>query len=115
MFKATVAQKPTIAVSDGTKNRQSSRPDRNLPGELRTGPIPPASRTTHHSITTPIMSKKGADTFSTSRIKSKPFQTTYTFSAQKTPKQIHNDVSEPPSVGHAMPSIVWIAWPPIHV
>src|ERR1035438_3241006 len=42
MLSATVAQKPTMPVSDGIKKRRNSALVRNLLGALSTGPRPPA-------------------------------------------------------------------------
>ena len=42
MFSARVAQKPTMAVSDGTKKRKNSAPVVKRLGRSRIGPRPPA-------------------------------------------------------------------------
>jgi hypothetical protein len=60
MFSATVAQKPTMPVSAGTKKRQNAALSRKRLGALSTGPKPLALRVTHISSSTPIASMKGA-------------------------------------------------------
>src|SRR6516225_12250762 len=54
MFSATVAQNPTIPVSDGMKKRMNSAVDWNLLGALSTGPSPPALPVIHQSSNRPM-------------------------------------------------------------
>src|SRR3954468_10245924 len=88
MFSATVAQNPTIPVSDGMKNRINSALVLNLLGVFSTGPKPPALLTVHHSNATPTVSRKGAPTPSSTRMVSMPFHTTHMLISQNPKKQI---------------------------
>src|SRR5215471_6806269 len=88
MFSATVAQNPTMAVSDGTKKRKNSPELWNLLGALNTGPQPPACRTIHHSNASPTANMNGAPIPSRNLMASMPLQMTNIFSAQKAPKHI---------------------------
>ena len=72
MFSESVAQKPIIAVSDGTKTGQNSPSVWNFPGWASSGPRPLARDTAHHSSTAVITSTNGAAQFSTSRSRSIP-------------------------------------------
>ena len=60
MFKATVAQKPTIPVNDGMKKCMKSVVELNLLGALSTGPRPPALPVIHQSSSKPTPSMNGA-------------------------------------------------------
>src|SRR5229473_8248913 len=115
MLRATVAQKPTMPVSDGMKKRRNSGVLWNLLGALRTGPKPPASDVIHHSISRPTESMNGAATPSRTLIVSMPRQTTNMFSAQKEKKQIHMPVDDPLAAGQRIWSMVKMACPPIQV
>src|SRR5258708_27820766 len=99
MLSATVAQNPTMPVSDGIKKRTNSAESRNLLGALRTGPKPPARDVIHHSISSPTESMNGAATPSRILIVSMPRQTTNMFSVQKEKKQIHIPVDDPLAAG----------------
>ena len=72
MLSDSVAQKPIIAVSDGTKTGQNSASVRNLPGCASSGPSPCARLMAHHTSTPVITSTNGAAQFSTSRTRSMP-------------------------------------------
>ena len=72
MFSESVAQKPIIAVSDGTKTGQNSPSVRKRPGCASSGPRPSAFAIAHHSSTAVITSTNGAAQFSTSRSRSMP-------------------------------------------
>src|SRR6185436_4949188 len=100
MLSATVAQKPTMPVSDGIKNRTNSAVVWNLLGALRTGPKPPASDVIHHSMSKPTASMNGAATPSSTLMVSMPCQTTSMFSPQKKKKQIHMPSDDPLAAGH---------------
>src|SRR2546427_4689276 len=115
MLSATVAQNPTIPVSDGMKKRTNSAVLWNLLGALRTGPNPPASDVIHHSISSPTESMNGAATPSRILIVSMPRQTTSMFSAQKKKKQDHIAVDDPFAAGQRIWSMVKMACPPIQV
>src|SRR5579864_583500 len=95
MLSATVAQNPTMPVSEGMKKRTNSPEVWNLLGALSTGPNPPASEVIHHSISSPTPSMKGAAMPSKILMVSMPRQTTNMFSAQKAKKQIHMTAAEP--------------------
>src|SRR5258705_3323946 len=99
MLRATVAQKPTMPVSDGMKKRRNSALPWNLLGALRTGPKPPASEVIHHNISRPTESMNGAATPSRILMVSMPRQTTSMLSAQKKKKQAHIP-AEDPLAGH---------------
>src|SRR5215470_12960126 len=99
MFSATVAQKPTIAVSEGTKKCTNSDVVRNLLGALSTGPSPPAFAAIHHNRITPTPSMNGAPTPSRNLIVSMPFQITAMLRSQNAPKQIHTAAGED-AAGH---------------
>jgi hypothetical protein len=88
IFSATVAQNPTIPVSDGMKNRMNSAVVWNLLSPFSTTPRPPALLVTHHSSSNPTASRNGAPRFSSMRMLSTPFQTTHILINQKAKKQI---------------------------
>src|SRR5512140_930532 len=114
MFSATVAQKPTIAVSEGIKNGRNSESVWNLLGVESTGPNPPALLVIHHSSSTPTPSMNGAPMPSRNLMVSMPFQTTTIFSSQKEKKQIQMEAGKAAMEGERMPSMEWMACPPIH-
>src|SRR3982074_3258823 len=60
MLSESVAQKPIIAVSDGTNTGQNSAKVWNLPGCASNGPRPLALDTAHQSSTPVITSTYGA-------------------------------------------------------
>src|ERR1017187_3956010 len=101
MFSATVAQKPTIPVSDGTKKRMNSALLWNLLGALSTGPSPPALREIHHSSNRPIPSMNGAPIPSRNLMVSMPRQITAMFSSQKAKKHSHAPPASCAAPGHA--------------
>src|SRR6188474_2005618 len=106
MLSATVAQNPTMPVSDGMKKRRNSPVVLNLLGAERTGPKPPAREVIHHSRIRPTRSMKGAATSSRIRIDSMPFQTTAMLRAQKKKKQPQSPADEPLAAGHMIWSMV---------
>src|ERR1019366_3548796 len=97
MLSATVAQKPTMPVSDGIKKRRNSALVRNLLGALSTGPRPPALPVIHHNRSRPMPSMKGAPMPSRNLMVSIPRQITAMLSVQKAKKQIQ----APPGEGGA--------------
>src|SRR6185503_6074647 len=88
MLSATVAQKPTIPVSDGMKKRINSAVVWNLLSLLRTFERPPALLVTHQRRSRPTASRNGAPRLSSARMVSTPFQTTHMLISQKPKKQI---------------------------
>src|ERR1700676_4583407 len=105
MFSATVAQNPTIAVSDGTKKWKNSPAVLNLLGALRTGPKPPALRVIHHSNSSATPSMNGAPMPSRNLMVSMPRQTTNMFSSQKEKKQIQGAAAIRPLGGYRILSM----------
>ena len=81
MFKESVAQYPTIAVSAGKNAFQKPLP-RSLPGWARIGPRPCAWEIAHQRSAAVITSTKGAAQFATRRKRSMPRYTMAMFSAQ---------------------------------
>ncbi len=65
MLRDRVAQKPIMAVSEGTNTGRNSPRVLSRPGWLRRGPMPLASRTAQTSSTAVMISTKGAAQFST--------------------------------------------------
>src|SRR5229473_1931757 len=100
MFSATVAQNPTMPVSDGMKKRTNSAVDLNLLGALRTGPRPPARLVIHHNSSKPTPSMNGAAMPSRNFMVSIPRQITKIFSDQKAKKQIQVPSGQPRAEGH---------------
>src|SRR5437016_5468437 len=115
MLSATVAQNPTMPVSEGMKKSTNSAVVWNLLGALRTGPKPPASDVIHHSINSPTESMNGAATPSRNLMVSMPRQTTSIFSAQNKKKHDHIAGEDPLAAGQRIWSIVKMACPPIQV
>src|ERR1043166_7360639 len=113
MFSATVAQKPTIPVSDGMKKWKNSLVVLNLLGVLNTGPSPPALRVIHHSKSNPTASMNGAPMPSRNFMVSMPRQMTAMLSSQNAKKQIHGVAALLAALGHNTRSIEYTAWPPI--
>src|SRR5260370_8775232 len=114
MFNATVAQKPTIPVSDGTKKRINSPVVLNLLGLASTGPNPPAFRVIHQNIISPTHSMNGALTPCRNLMLSIPHQITAIFSAQNAKKQIHGSAGCVAAPAHNPTSTDKIPCPPIH-
>jgi len=67
MLRDSVAQKPTIAVSDGANTGQNSPSVANCDGASRMGPKPPARATAHASKAPASTSTMGAAQFSNTR------------------------------------------------
>src|SRR5215813_88826 len=104
MFKATVAQKPTIAVSEGTKTCRNSAVVLNLLGVLSTGPSPPAFLVIHHKRRTPTPSMNGAPIPSRNFIVSMPRQITSMLRDQKARKHAQETPVWPTIPGQSTPS-----------
>jgi hypothetical protein len=115
MLSATVAQNPTMPVSDGMKNLTNSALEWNLLGALSTGPRPPALPVIHQSSSRPIASIKGAPMPSRILIVSMPRQITAILSSQKAKKQIHWPPAACAAPGHRILSMEKMAWPPIQL
>src|SRR6266850_2465619 len=103
MFSATVAQKPTIAVSEGTKTCKNSAVVLNLLGVLRTGPRPPAFLVIHHKRRSPTPSMKGAPIPSKNLIVSMPRQITSMLRNQNAKKHAHDTPAWPVTLGQSTP------------
>ncbi len=86
MLSASVAQKPTIAVSEGTKKATNSSVVAKRLGAASVGPKPPARVTAHASKASPATIRNGAAHASRNLIESLPFTTTYMFNSQKMAK-----------------------------
>jgi hypothetical protein len=71
-FREGVAQKPIMAVSEGTKTGRNSSIVSSLPGWLSRGPRPSALSIAHQRRIAVITSTKGAAQFSTLRSRSMP-------------------------------------------
>src|ERR1017187_2646815 len=115
MLSATVAQKPTMPVSDGIKKRRNSALVRNLLGALSTGPRPPAFPVIHHNRRSPMPSMKGAPMPSRNLMVSMPRHMTAMLSAQKAKKQIQAPPGEAAAPGQKIFSMEKMASPPIQV
>src|ERR1700688_3358677 len=107
MFRATVAQKPTIPVKDGMKNFKNGAVEWNLLGVLSTGPRPPAWLVTHHSNSKPTPSMKGAAIPSRNLIASIPPQMTKIFRAQNAKKHAKAAPSDALNDHKCVTTIVW--------
>jgi len=115
MLSASVAQKPTMAVSEGTKKTKNSRPVWNLLGRARIGPRPPARAIAQPRSASPATIKNGAAQASSRLIELLPRTTIYMFQSQKAKKAIHTAPGTLSQTGNAVRSMVWIAVPPIQV
>src|SRR5215471_12583780 len=89
IFKATVAQKPTMPVSEGMKKRRNSPVLWNLLGVSSTGPIPPALPVTQNRSSSPTTSMNGSPMPSRNLMVSIRRQMTNIFSTQERKKQTH--------------------------
>jgi len=104
MLSATVAQNPTMPVSDGMKCLKNSPVDVNLLGSLSTGPKPPALPVIHHNSSSPTPSITGAPMPSRNLMVSMPRQITAMLSAQKAKKQTQ-DTPGAAAAGHRIRSM----------
>eukprot|EP01031_Cornospumella_fuschlensis_P051887 gene51887-63445_t len=106
MFSASVAQKPTIAVSDGQNTAENwpafLPPSTNAEGWSRMGPKPPALSQAHHSSTKQMTILIGAVQVSSLRMASMPCTTNQNCSAQNSRKQ-PNCAALMPSTGSGSP------------
>src|ERR1700688_1023622 len=105
IFSATVAQNPTIPVSEGIKNFPNSPNEWNLLGALSTGPSPPALPVIHQSRSNPTPSIRGALTLCRNLIVSIPRQITVILTSQKAKKQTQTPTLIPAEAGHRICSI----------
>ncbi len=96
MLSDSVAQKPTMPVSEGTKTSQKAPKVSKREGCESMGPTPPARPTAHTSSTAAITSTSGAAQFSNTFTASMPLTMMKMFSAQKT-KKVSAEGSERPS------------------
>src|SRR5262245_14983254 len=91
MLRASVAQKPILAVSAGKKKVQNcpsfGPPTSNCDGRASIGPRPPAALQAQASKAKPSPINNGALMFSDSRIDSTPRYTTSMLTPQKPRKQ----------------------------
>src|SRR5688572_11431721 len=115
MLRARVAQKPTMAVREGTKKAMNSAVVANLLGRASMGPSPPARMVAQARRARPATMRNGAAHASRSLMESLPFTTMYMFQSQNTPKAIQMAPGRPAHAGQAVLSMVWMAWPPIQV
>ena len=72
MLSERVAQKPIMAVNEGTKIGQNSCQPANFPWCARMGPSPCACVSAHQTSTAVMIKTKGAAQFSTLRSRSMP-------------------------------------------
>jgi hypothetical protein len=112
MFSARVAQKPTIAVSDGTKTATNSAVVAKRLGCARIGPRPPERSIAQPSSASPDSSRNGAAHASSALIAWLPRRTTHMFSIQNAPNPMTVSAGDC-HTGTMTPSIVAIASPPI--
>src|ERR1700691_1828449 len=112
IFKLSVAQYPTIAVSDGKKNFRNPCVVVNLLGVESIGPNPPARCSMNPSSASPSTSISGAEKLCRNRIDSTPRHTTTIFSAQNPRKQTHVTLGRCAAAGHSTATIAAIACPP---
>src|ERR1044072_2203229 len=86
MLRASVAQNPTIAVSQGRKSAPNVAPGAGGPVRGPEGkrivPTPPARSAAHPSSASPIAIRNGAESVSSHLIDSVPFQTNQRFTSQ---------------------------------
>src|SRR4051812_17045289 len=109
MLRASVAQKPTMAVRDGTKNARKAPVVLNLLGCARIGPKPFARRAAQPSRAKPATIRNGAAQASSRLMALLPRTTMYMFHDQK----MKNEIQTPPGTrcqaGKAVVSSVWMA------
>src|SRR6201985_2556404 len=112
MFKESVAQYPTIAVSDGKKNRRKSPVVWKRLGAESIGPNPPALCNIQKSKINDMTNIKGAEKLCRNRIDSTPRQTTYILSSQNPRKLAQSTEGACAVAGHSTAIIAAIACPP---
>src|SRR5262245_38447457 len=86
MFKDSVAQNPTIAVSCGMNTRQNSPPDWNLDFWLNSADASPTFTIAHTISASPDAIRNGAVQDSSHLIELIPFQMKYTLMSQNARK-----------------------------
>src|SRR5688572_13178602 len=82
MLRESVAQKPTMPVSEGKKKAQNAALEVNLLGCARIGPSPFPAEMAHHSSASAATGRKYALNTSNFRMLSTPRYTTYIFTSQ---------------------------------
>src|SRR6202167_6526688 len=100
MLSASVAQYPTIAVSEGKKTARNAPVEWNWLGVESMEPKLPALMRTQMSSAVAITNMKGAPKACRWRMDSTPRHTTTMFSNQKPRKQAHKTPSTEPADGH---------------
>src|ERR1700744_5171056 len=112
MFNESVAQYPTIAVSEGKKKCKKEPVEWNRLGAESIGPQPPALCSIQKSSANDITNINGAEKLCRKRIDSPPRQPTNIFSSQKPRKLAHNTTGMWAVEGQMTAIISAIAWPP---
>src|ERR1700732_2181197 len=112
MFRDSVAQYPTIAVSEGKKKRRKLAVVWKRLGAASIGPKPPALCSIPNSNVSDMTSMNGAEKLCKNRIDSTPRHTTYIFSSQNPRKLAHKTAGIWAVAGHRTPIIAAIACPP---
>src|SRR5688572_28194769 len=105
MLSDSVAQKPTMAVSEGKNTRMKSALVANFEGWDRMGPNPPAFTYAQASNARPTTIRNGADTLSSHLMLSVPLTMNHTFNAQKTRKPSASPVERPSHSGRITGSV----------
>src|SRR5580658_3176150 len=100
MFSESVAQYPTIAVSDGKKKWRKLLVEWKRLGADSMGPKPPALWSIQKRRTSDITTMKGAEKLCRKRIDSTPLHTTSMLSSQKPRKLDHRTTGMFAVAGH---------------
>ena len=129
MLSDSVAQYPTIAVTQGTNSATNWDDDAGRPARERASarrrmvPRPPTLSAAQRSSASPVTMRNGADSVSSHLMLSVPARTKYRLISQKRTKLVNcgrpypMNRQSPPSPshpGHRMPSSALSASPPIH-
>src|SRR6476661_8693318 len=105
MLSESVAQKPTMPVSEGKKNAQNAAESVNLAGCARMGPSPlPAANAPPKQAHRPHRKEKRLNT-SSLRMLSTPLWTTYIFRAQNKTNSKAGPVARPQLAGKMAGSV----------
>ena len=115
MLSASVAQNPTMAVREGTKNRKNAAGVSNWLGRESMGPNPPTWLIAQNKSARPATMRKGAAQPSSLRMLSGPRTMTYILMSQKTMKQIPGPAPKLDQAGQTNCIVALIAAPPIQV
>src|SRR5271155_5367497 len=110
MFNDSVAQYPTIAVSDGKKKRRKLPVVWKRLGAESIGPKPPALCSIQKSRMNDMTSMKGAEKLCRNRIDSTPRHTTYILRSQNPRKLAHRVKGVCAVAGQSTAIIAAIAW-----